>query len=104
MKSKKSEKASEHKNVKVKQLVFINLRVRSSKWIVVACGKIVNERDGNYKQETVFKKYTEWKNPNITWHLKDYHKLAYITVNLGSIRFFAPSTHCSKQTNYKIRT
>lgn len=92
MESKKREEVNANRNIKVKELPFNNMPDGSSQWIVVACGKIINGTDGNYKQEIILKKYVEGESPSITWNLKDDNKIAYVNVDLGRIRVFTPGT------------
>jgi hypothetical protein len=76
----------------IKTYVFETLPTGSGKWIVVAWGKIVNDRTGSYQQEIVLKRYSEKDRPSKTWDLKDFSKLVYCKVDLGSLRVLSPGT------------
>ena len=92
MESKVEDQISTSKNAEIKQLKFSNLPRGSSQWIVLACGKIINDRKGGYQQEIVLRKYSEGDKPVTTWNRRNLNDLARVNVNIGSIRVFSPGT------------
>jgi len=80
----------------IKTYVFEILPTGLDKWIVVAWGKIVNDRTGAYEQEIILKRYSENETSKI-WDMKDSSKLIYCKVNLGSLRVLSPGTIIQNQ-------
>lgn len=81
----------------IKDYIFDVLPDSAGKWIVVAWGKIINERAGSYEQEIVLKRYSEKDEPSRTWDLRDPSKLFFCKVNLGSLRVLSPGTIVQNQ-------
>ncbi|MFN5170905.1 MAG: hypothetical protein ACK5DD_14895 [Cyclobacteriaceae bacterium] len=76
----------------IKKFKFEVLPPGAGKWIVLAWGKIVNERKGNYEQEILIKRFSPDDKPSILWDLGSSDGVVSCQVNLGSLRIFSPGT------------
>lgn len=81
----------------IKDYVFDSLPSGTGQYIIIAWGKIINDRTGSYKQQIVLKRYSEKDSPSKVWNLKDYSNFCYCVVDLGSIKVLSPGTIIQNQ-------
>lgn len=76
----------------IRDLIFDSLPPGPDQWLIVAWGKIVNQRTGSYKQEIVLKKYSDKDIPTSTWDLRDPSQLFFSELDIGKIKVLSPGT------------
>jgi len=81
----------------VKNFVFESLPEGPGKWIVIAWGRIINERKGSYEQEVLFRRMKDIEASGTVVDLMDPAETFRCKLDLGSIRLFGPGTIVSNQ-------
>ena len=97
MESNKRKKRSKSPEKDLKEYYFRNLPDGSGHWIVIAWGKIVNDRDQYYQQEIVLAPWSAKRSPDKIFNLTDPSRVVYVQMDLGSLRAFTPGTIIRKK-------